>query len=239
MRLRASALVVACMGTAALIAAPAASAKGDVKATLITQVPLDAPAGTELEVAWRLFSVDENGKRQPFGASGVYVRLLSASGAASEEGVAPARSYKTGEYAATVVVPEGGIRDIELGLMAWVSDAKGTRRGDMIFPITNDPVAGLAPIASPSPERSASSSSGTSPPWILVLVSTLFSAFALITVLLVRRSRGRKAAGAGRPGDRRSTQPVGTSYRQSLLGERPLLRRSARREPSPHPHARG
>ena len=197
------ALVVATVGAAALIAAPAGSAKEEVKATLVTEIPLDAPAGTELRVAWRLFYVDEKGERQPFGASGVFVRLLSASGAASAKGAAPARLRGAGEYEAAVVVPEGGIRDIELGLMGWVSDANGTRRSDMIFPITNDPVAGLAPIASPAPKRSAASSSGTSPPWILVSVSTLFSAFALITVLLVRRSGRRKLAGPA-PSDRRS-----------------------------------
>src|SRR5687768_11371480 len=111
MRLRALALVLAGMGAVALIAAPAASAKEDVKATLITDIPLDASAGTELKVAWRLSYVDENGDRRPFGANGVFVRLLSASGAASEEGVS---TYDTGQYQATVVVPEGGIRDIQI-----------------------------------------------------------------------------------------------------------------------------
>src|SRR5919204_4974635 len=147
MRLRGLALVLAGMGAAAaLIAAPAAKAKENVKATLITPIPLDAPAGTELRVAWRLFSVGENGERKPFGANGVFVRLLSASGAASEEGVAPSGSYRTGEYQATVVVPKGGMRDVQLGLQGWVSDANGTHRSDLIFPITNDPVPNPRPV---------------------------------------------------------------------------------------------
>lgn len=195
MRLRRSALVLAGIGAAALIAALPAAAKENVKATLITDIPLDAPAGTQLEVAWKLFYVDENGARQPFGANGVFVRLLSASGAASEEGVAPVAVYDTGEYEATVVVPEGGIRDIELGLTGWVSDANGTRRSDLIFPITNDPVPSPAPVTSPAPEGPLPGVSGTTS-WtrIFVLVSSLLAVLALlIGALVARRRRGHKA----------------------------------------------
>lgn len=197
MRLRASALVLACMGAAALIAAPAASAKEDAKATLITRVPLDAPAGTELEVTWRLFYVDENGERQPFGANGVFVRLLSASGASSEEGVAPVGSYDTGEYKATVVVPEGGIRDIELGLMGWVSDVNGTRRSDLIFPITNDPIPRPGPITSPAPDGPVPGASDIAPAiWILVVAASLLSVLALVIAAFVMRRRYRATARA-------------------------------------------
>jgi hypothetical protein len=183
---------------AVLIAAPAASAKEDAKATLITHIPLDAPAGTELEVTWRLYYVDENGERQPFGANGVFVRLLSASGASSKEGVAPVGSYDTGEYKATVVVPEGGIRDIELGLMGWVSDANGTRRSDLIFPITNDPVPRPGPITSPAPDGPVPGASDTAPrTWILVLAASLLSVLALvIAAFVVRRRRYRATARA-------------------------------------------
>lgn len=193
MRLRALALVLAGAGAAALLAAQAASAKEDVKATLITGIPLDARAGTELKVAWRLFYVDENRKRQPFGANGAFVRLLSASGAASEEGVVPVGAYATGEYEATVVVPEGGIRDIELGLMGWVSDANGTRRSDLIFPITNDPVPRPGPIASAGPDGPAPGASDTaSPTWLLVLVASLLTMLAfVIAAYVIRRRRYR------------------------------------------------
>jgi hypothetical protein len=205
MRLRALALAFAAMGAAALIAAAPASAKEDVKATLITAIPLDARAGTELRVAWRLFYIDENGERQPFGANGVFVRLLSASGAASEEGAAPVGAHGTGEYEATVVVPEGGIRDIELGLAGTVSDANGTRRSDLIFPITNDPIPSPAPITSSARERSAPGTSGTSSTWILALVSSLLAILALlVAAFLVRRSREHKATARGEHG----SQPV-------------------------------
>lgn len=205
MRLRALALVLAGMGAAALIAAPPASAKEDVKATLITAIPLDAPAGTQLKLAWRLFYVDENGERKPFGANGVFVRLLSASAAASEEGVAPVGAYDTGKYEATVVVPEGGIRDIELGLMGWVSDADGTRRSDLIFPITNDPVPSPAPITSPAPGGPVPGTSDTTSwTWILVVITSLLSVLGLLIAAFVMRRRGYKATARAD----NETQPV-------------------------------
>ena len=196
MRLRGLALVLAGLGAAAaLIVAPAAKAKENVKATLITRIPLDAPAGTELRVAWRLFSLGEKGEQKPIGANGVFVRLLSASGGASEEGVAPSGSYRTGEYQATVVVPKGGIRDVQLGLQGWVSDANGTRRSDLIFPITNDPV--------PNPGPVAGASGGGPRTWILVLVTSLLSVLGLaVAAFAVRRQRSRsttRAANEARP----------------------------------------
>jgi hypothetical protein len=192
MGLRRSALALVALGAVALVTAVPAGAKEDVEATLATSIPLDAPAGTELTVAWRLFSVDENGQRQPFGANGVFVRLLSASGAASTEGVAPMGAHATGEYEATVVVPEGGIRDIELGLVGWVSDAKGTRRSDVIFPITNDPIPTAAPSAAPAAEEPAPGGwDATS--WVIAGVASLLC--VLVVALAFRRRRSRDATG--------------------------------------------
>jgi hypothetical protein len=189
-------IVVAGLGAAAVVAAPPASAKEDVKATLITAIPLDAPAGTELEVAWRLFYLDEKGKRQPFGASGLFVRLLSASGAASEEGAASSRAHDTGEYEATVLVPDGGIHDIELGLAGWVSDANGTRRSDLIFPITNDPVPRPGAITSAAPGRSVpAASDAAAPTRLLVVAASLLSLLALVVAaFVIRRRRYRMTA---------------------------------------------
>jgi hypothetical protein len=117
---------------------------------LTTGIPIDAPAGTELQVAWRLFSVDASGQREPFGANGVFVRLRSASGPEVEEAFARTGAHATGEYRAVVGVPDGGIGDIEIGLMGSRSDATGTRRADLIFPIANDPVRGAGRVSSPS-----------------------------------------------------------------------------------------
>jgi hypothetical protein len=187
MSLRRSALVLVAAGMVALVAALPVSAKEDVKATLATSIPLDAPPGTQLTVAWRLFSVDEHGRREPFGANGVFVRLLSTSGATATEGVAPVGAHATGEYEATVVVPEGGIRDIELGLAGWVSDAKGTRRSDLIFPITNDPIPTPAPLVSPGAAPDAFGA--TSIEVLLGVASLLFGLVVLVVAVALRRRR--------------------------------------------------
>jgi hypothetical protein len=180
------ALVLAGVGAAAALAvAPSAIAKENVKATLITHIPLGAPAGTKLRVTWRLFTVDENGEHQPFGAGGLFVRLLSASGAASEESVASSSSYRTGEYQATVVVPKGGIRDVQLGLEGWVSDASGTHRSDLTFPITNDPV--------PNPRPVAGAAGSGSRAW-LVLVSLVSVLGLAVAAFAVWRQRSRSKA---------------------------------------------
>ena len=192
MCLRRLALVLVAVGTAVLVAVLPAGAKEDVKATLITEITLDAPTGTKFKVAWKLFYVVENGGRRPFGANGVFVRLLSASGAASREGVAPVGAYHTGEYEATVVVPEGGIRDIELGLAGWTSGANGTRRSDRIFPITNDPVATPAPISPASEGPAPRTSDTTSSTRVVALVSSLSVLVLLTGAFLVRRRRGTK-----------------------------------------------
>src|SRR5205823_3295211 len=103
---------------ALFVAAVPASAKEGVKATLTTQIPLTAKLGTQLHVAWTL-SFLENGQPRPFGAGGVFVRLLSASGAPAETAYVNGR----GEFEATVAVPKGGIGDVQIGLRGF-SDGK-------------------------------------------------------------------------------------------------------------------
>jgi len=131
--------VIACVGVAvvALAAALPAVGKEGVKATLTTRVPLTAPAGTTLRLAWTLAYRDDSGRRHPFDGEGIFVRLLSATGAPAR--AAPAHGT-AGHYAATVRVPEGGIRAIQIGIVGWSTGPNGTRRADALFPITNDPV---------------------------------------------------------------------------------------------------
>jgi hypothetical protein len=176
-------LVVA---AAALVAALPATAKEGVKATVETKIPLDTPAGTQLAVSWSLAGVDDQGRRQPFGASGVFVRLVSASGGAATTGVAPVGAHSTGQYRATVVVPEGGIGDIEIGLRGWSTGPTGRHRADVLFPITNDPLPGAARATAP-----ASGQSG-SPAWIFILVAGSLLMSAVLAALLVRRRRASR-----------------------------------------------
>jgi hypothetical protein len=176
MRLRRFAL--AAVAAFALVAALPAAAKEGVEATLERSIPLDAPAGTRIDVAWTLAYPDEQEKRQSFGAGGLFVRLLSASGAEPETAFA---GGDRGTYRATVVVPEGGIGDVELDLVGWQSDDSGTRRADAIFPITNDPLPGAARLLGPA-ESGTGSATWT---WTGTLVGGLL--LAALTVALARR----------------------------------------------------
>lgn len=149
---------------AALAVALPAGAKEGVRATLATPVSRDAAPGTKLDVSWTLFYL-EDGKRRPFGAGGVFVRLTGPGGAV-HEAFADDRAGSLGEFSATVVVPEGGIADVQIGLMGWRSDASGTKRADRLFPITNDPRPGVPRAASASESRDPGG--GDALPWRLI-----------------------------------------------------------------------
>ena len=180
-RLSAVLLVVT---AAALAAVLPAAGKDGVKATLATPIPLDAKPGTKLGLAWSLAFLDEHGRRQPFGAGGVFVRLLSASGAGAETGYAG--EQELGEYAATVVVPNGGIGDVLIGIRSWTNGPSGTRESDWLFPITNDPLPGPARIiAAPSDGQTANGSNL----WIVVVAASALFVFCLVAVAVTRRKR--------------------------------------------------
>lgn len=167
--MRRFALVALATAATALVAALPAAGKEGVEVTLLTRIPLDAPTGTRLEVAWRLTYLD-HGRRRPFGAGGVFVRLTSAVGAGAETGFASG----DGDYRTTVVVPKGGIGDVQIGLQGWTSGPGGTRESDLLFPLTNDPLPG------------AVRSHGGWPRWIVVLVA---APLGVLAVLAVRQRR--------------------------------------------------
>ena len=150
---------------AAGLAALPAAAKEGVKATLATTIPLDAEPGTQLRVAWTLTYAEGDVRGQPFGANGVFVRLLSTSVGRAETGFAPTGTHARGEYAATVVVPRDGVGDVEIGLRGWSDGPSGTRQSDLLFPITNDPMPGPARVTSPPSGGSERSSRSTD--WII------------------------------------------------------------------------
>jgi hypothetical protein len=179
-RLSVGLLVVA----AALAAAFPAAGKEGVKATLATPVPLNAEPGTKLEVVWRLAFLDEHGRRQAFGAGGVFVRLLSASGAGAKTGLADERG--PGEYAATVVVPKGGIGDVRIGIRSWTNGPSGTRESDWLLPITNDPLPGPAHI---NPTATGKPGNPGSRVWILIVAGCGLFTVALVGLVAARRRR--------------------------------------------------
>jgi hypothetical protein len=136
MRLRHSALACFAVAAVALVVALPAASKDGVKATLTTRVPVAASAGTMLRVSWTLNYRDEHGRRHPFGGGGIFVRLLSYTHAGAQTALARGT---TGRYVATVRVPKGGMRGIQIGMPSWSSGPKGTHRADWLFPITNNP----------------------------------------------------------------------------------------------------
>jgi hypothetical protein len=161
----------------ALVAALPAAGKTGVEATLLTRIPLDAPAGTRLQVAWTLSYLD-HGRRRLFGANGVFVRLRSAAGASPET----AFTSGVGHYRATVRVPKGGIGDVELGLRGWTNGPTGTHESDADFPITNDPLPG------------ATRSKGGWPSWIVVAAAALGGLVLLGAARQARRPRSVRKA---------------------------------------------
>jgi hypothetical protein len=182
-------IVVVCV--AALVVAPAALGKEGVRATLTTTVPLDASPGTTLHVGWKLANRDGT----PFGGGDVFVRLRSATGAHAET----AYTNGGGTFAADVVVPKGGIGDVQIGIRGWSSGPDGTHEAPMFFPITNDPMPGAAQISSPPADSTR---------W-----PVLIAAFGLVVaaaVFAVFRYRGRLPFTAGTARQGPSRTPTGT-----------------------------
>jgi len=176
-KLRRLALVSLGAAVIALASGLPASAKEGVKATLTTPIPLGAREGTQLTVGWKLFYL-EHGHRKPFGAGDIFVRLRSKSGGKPSEAFGtPGRSGH-----ATVVVPQGGIGDIQIGLMGWSSGPGGTHRAAMFFPITNDPLPGPAHIV-------RAGSKATTWIWGIGAGVPALAVFGIAFVLL-RRGRG-------------------------------------------------
>jgi hypothetical protein len=117
----------------ALAVAPAAAAKEGVTATLTSPVPLDARPGTQIQLTWTLATRDGT----PFGAIGIFVRLVDAGGGKPVDVTA---SQSNGPFSATARVPAGGLGGIRIGL-------HGTT--DVFFPVQNDPFAFRHPLRLP------------------------------------------------------------------------------------------
>ena len=98
----------------AVSAAGSVLAKGEAaQLTLDEPLPIDAPPGSEVEIAWTLGVMVGDGTTQPFSAQGVFVRLTPASGPPVE---VVARQDRSGHYIASVTVPPGGLGAVAIGL---------------------------------------------------------------------------------------------------------------------------
>ena len=120
---------------AALVLAPGGSSKEGARARLLTPLALAAKPGSSIQVRWAVDVPDGHGGRRPFGVSGMFVRLLSRTGASPTVGVAEGG----GRFTTTLRVPAGGIGGVRVGLHGWRCDASGCRTGDALFPLVNDP----------------------------------------------------------------------------------------------------
>jgi hypothetical protein len=176
-------LAVAC--ALLLAAGPVAYGKENVTARLLTPLPPDAAPGEKLTVVWGLGAADGQGRRQPFNAIGVFVRLLSASGGRPTIGFATPDAHPQGRYDAQVAVPKGGIGGVQIGLRG----STDTGASDVLFPLENDPLAGPAGGVAVGQEATPGN---PFPMWL-----ALAGALAVLGVLgaVVWRARWRTAAG--------------------------------------------
>jgi hypothetical protein len=120
---------------AALVLAPGGTSKEGARARLLTALPLVAKPGSAIQVRWAVDVPDGHGGRRPFGAGGMFVRLLSKTAAPSTIGFADGG----GRFQAMLRVPAGGIGGVRVGLRGTRCDASGCRASDALFPLVNDP----------------------------------------------------------------------------------------------------
>lgn len=120
---------------AALLALPVpVGAKDGVVARVLTPIARDAEPGSRITVAWTLTYV-EAGKRRPYGAGYVFVRLVGPGGSRTPSAYG-VHLVRPGGYRARVKVPRGGVRRVEIGVMGSTCDATGCRRDPKLFRIT-------------------------------------------------------------------------------------------------------
>lgn len=125
------AIVVLALATlVAGVAGTAGLAKEGAHARLIGDPALRAKPGTTIRIAWAVETVDADGERGQLDAIGMFVRLLSRTGAAPTMAFATEYEHIAGRYIANVRVPEGGVGGIRFGLRAAPSG---------VFPLVNDP----------------------------------------------------------------------------------------------------
>jgi hypothetical protein len=147
---------------ASLALALPALAKEGAEAKLDTTVHRDATPGSTIDVGWSLYSVNAEDTNPLPGAS-VYLRLIGFHGNSSTEVMGTETPRGSGHYKGSIKVPEGGIRQILVGVVGE-SCVAGTpcERNDMIFPLIDDalvvgfpPKPAAAAVASAVPAASA------------------------------------------------------------------------------------
>ena len=123
--------------TLTLVAAAPAAAKQGAQAHLLAPLSIRAAAGALITVKWTVDVPGAGGKRVPFAAIGMFVRLIGRNGVSSS---ATAPEKHGPPYTARIRVPLGGIRNIQLGLHGWALTPTGKHPAPVLFPITNNPL---------------------------------------------------------------------------------------------------
>jgi hypothetical protein len=129
-------LVLAAATAVVLAALPDALAQDRVRARI--ERPHRCPAaGHTVMATWTLTAV-RNGRRVPYRASGVYVKIVRRDGRPALKRFA--RSTRRGHYRARLTAPKGGIRRLEI----WRARVRHTPGGkttpaDVRFPVRGDP----------------------------------------------------------------------------------------------------
>src|SRR5579884_3548759 len=201
----------------AVFAVPPAAGKEGVRARLDAPLPLAAVPGRTITVTWTL-RYSQHGGRRPFDASGLFVRLVDASGGRSTEALGEGSA---GRYSARVVVPAGGIARIQFGLQGWTSLANDSAvEADTYFPLENDPFrAGAGPARTSSPAARTSDAGWPAPIWLVAVGSAFVIGLSLSLhrQLAARRSRPGHETTSARI-DLVSTEGVAIGVIGSLLG---------------------
>jgi hypothetical protein len=114
----AGALAVALLASLASIA----GAQENVVARVLTPISRDAKPGTSVTVKWTLTAA-EAGKRRPYRPGYVFVRLVGPGGARTPLAYG-VHLLRPGGYRASVKVPRGGVRRVEIGVLGSTRRAK-------------------------------------------------------------------------------------------------------------------
>jgi len=181
--------------TLTLTAAAAALAKEDAIVTLDAALPTDPQPGSEITIGWTVESPVIGSASEPFNAEGVFIRLVPASGDPVE---AVGHQDPPGHYVATLTVPSGGLRDVEIGIRGESCSLGTCQRSDLLF-VIDEPVAqgralpdaGIPDAGVPDAAVPDAGSGGSQPSAVVVLA---LAAGAIVFALALMRTRGRTPA---------------------------------------------
>jgi hypothetical protein len=176
-----------------LTAIPALAKEGAI-AKLDTAIHRDAEPGSTIEVGWSVFMLVD-GTEYPIHGSPIYVRLVSPDGTSTQTAGTETRSG-SGHYAASMVVPAGGIQDVIVAIRGEACySAGGCEQVDYTFPLTDDALVSGTPVGPVAGSSSAGSISAALAPVVLVGVAFALAGGAAALVLSRRREVGIETVG--------------------------------------------